>query len=178
MKVFAILKTAADQKRSMLYEHEVYGIVAAGASASDSRKVGNIILSNLLKMDRQDLYAVNPKGGCCIADGRSMPLYPSVQAIDAAVDLAVIIVPAVTDCADKGVRAMILVPGGFAEIHRNQDVEAHILRLARDKGFRVMGPNCLGIIYAGGADGKGFNTFFAPYEKFTLSFEKETMWPC
>lgn len=167
-------------KESIAPFFEPHGIAVVGVSASDPKKAGNIILSNLLKMDRQDLYAINPKGGRYTVHGKSMQLYPSVQAIDASVDLAVITVPAgaalpaVTDCADKGVRAVILIPGGFAEIDRNQDVEAQILRLARHKGFRVMGPNCLGIIYAGGQGGKGLNTFFAPEEKFPLSFEKET----
>jgi acyl-CoA synthetase (NDP forming) len=46
--------------------------------------------------------------------------------------------------------------------------------LARSKGFRVMGPNCLGIIYAGNQESQGINSFFVPEEKFSINFEKET----
>ena len=133
---------------------EPRGIAVVGVSASDPLKVGNIILRNLMGLQRTDVYAVNPKGGVLEDRDVQMTLHPSVEAIEAAVDLAVVAVPAdhalpvVEDCARKGVKAVILIPGGFSEVNRNRDVETRILKLARNQGFRVMGPNCLGIIYA------------------------------
>jgi 3-hydroxypropionyl-CoA synthetase (ADP-forming) len=159
---------------------EPQGIAVVGVSVSDPQKVGNIILSNLIKLQRGDVYAVNPKGGALEQDGRTITLARRVQDIPASVDLAVIAVPAdaalpaVQDCSDKGVKAVILIPGGFSEIDRNRDAEKRILGLAHEMGFRVMGPNCLGIIYAGSGLGKRINTFFTPEDKFSLNFEQKS----
>ncbi len=159
---------------------EPQGIAVVGVSATDPMKAGNVILKNLLVLERTDVYAVNPRGGELSQADIRIPLYPSVEAIDARVDLAVISVPAqhtlpvVEACVRKGVRAVILIPGGFSEIDQNSHVEADILNLARNKGFRAMGPNCLGIIYAGNGPGTRINTFLTPEDKFSLSFDKET----
>lgn len=159
---------------------EPNGIAVVGVSTSDTTKPGRIIFSNLARMGRDDLFAVNPKGGEYAQDGRAWPVYPSIDDIEESFDLAIIAVPAgaalsvVEACARKPVKAVIMIPGGFSEVDRNQDVEEKILALAREKGFRVMGPNCLGIIYAGNERSKGINSFFVPEEKFSINFEKET----
>ena len=72
-------------------------------------------------------------------------------------DLAVITVPAesalqvVEDCARKGVKAILLIPGGFSEVDKNREAERRILEVCRRAGIRLMGPNCLGVVYAGEA---------------------------
>lgn len=159
---------------------EPRGIAVVGVSLSDKTKPGHIIFHNLINMNRDDVYAVNPKGGEFEVGHRTLPVYKSVDAIEDRVDLAIITVPAdaaldvVQDCANKGVKAVILIPGGFSEVDRHRDVEEKILALARSKGFRVMGPNCLGIIYAGNEASQGINSFFVSEEKFSINFEKET----
>ncbi len=159
---------------------EPKGIAVVGVSTSDTTKPGRIIFSNLARMGRDDLFAVNPKGGEYVEDNHAWPVYPSIDDIDDHFDLAIIAVPAaaalsvVEACAAKAVKAIILIPGGFSEVDRHRDVEEKILALARDKGFRVMGPNCLGIIYAGSERSKGINSFFVSEEKFSIDFEKET----
>lgn len=156
------------------------GIAVVGVSGSDPKKVGNVILKNLLALERTDVYAVNPKGGILNQGDSRISLYPSVETIEAGLDLAVIAVPAghafpvVEACARKGVRAVILIPGGFSEVDRHREVETGILEVARSKGLRVMGPNCLGIIYAGSGAGTRINTFLTPEDKFSLNFDKET----
>ncbi|BBO67777.1 CoA-binding protein [Desulfosarcina alkanivorans] len=158
---------------------EPRGIAVVGVSTSDSGKMGNIIAANLLRLGRTDVHAVNPKGGTITLAGVTLPVVRSMAEIDGAVDLAIITVPAaatlpvVETCAEKGVRAVILIPGGFSEIKRNRDLEARILELSRQAGFRVIGPNCLGIVYAGHGGDPGINTFFIPEEKFSLNLEKE-----
>lgn len=159
---------------------EPQGIAVVGVSLSDKTKPGHIIFHNLIDMNREDVYAVNPKGGEFEVGHRTLPVYKSIDAIEERVDLAIITVPAaaaldvVQDCADKGVKAVILIPGGFSEVDRHRDVEEKILALARSRGFRVMGPNCLGIIYAGNEESQGINSFFVLEEKFSIKFEKET----
>ena len=159
---------------------EPRGIAVIGVSASDATKPGSIIFNNMIRLRRDDVFAVNPKGGRIVANEESYPLYASIEEIQSPVDLAVITVPAgavlpvVEACARKAVKAVILIPGGFSEIDRNQDMEEQILSLSRANGFRVMGPNCLGIIYAGAAEDRTINTFFVPEDKFAIRFEKET----
>ncbi len=158
---------------------EPRGIAVAGVSTSDGGKMGNIIAANLLRMNRSDVYCVNPKGGTAPVADRSMTVYRSIDEIDAPVELVIVTVPAqatlpvVESCAARPVKAVILIPGGFSEIQRNRDLEARILDLSREAGFRVIGPNCLGIIYAGQAGEPGINTFFVPEEKFSVNLEKE-----
>jgi 3-hydroxypropionyl-CoA synthetase (ADP-forming) len=159
---------------------EPRGVAVVGVSTGDATKPGSIIFSNMIRLQREDVYAVNPKGGRFESGGKSHPVYAAIGDIDKPVDLAIITVPAaaalsaVEACAQKGVKAVILIPGGFSEIDRHHDVEDKILAMARSMGFRVMGPNCLGIIYAGAAGGKGINSFFVSEDKFAINFEKET----
>ncbi len=158
---------------------EPVGVAVIGVSTSDNAKMGNIIAANLIRMKRSDVHLVNPKGGTVSMEGRSMPVYRSLADIEDPVELVIITVPAKTavsvveTCAGKKVKAVILISGGFSELKSHHHEEDRILELAGKGGFRVLGPNCLGIVYAGQNDNPGINTFFVPEEKFTLNLEKE-----
>jgi 3-hydroxypropionyl-CoA synthetase (ADP-forming) len=158
---------------------EPTGIAVVGISTSDSSKAGNIIVKNLIDLKREDVFCVNIKGGKTKISGRSVVLYKSVTDIPDPVDLAIVTVPAeatvtvVEDCARKGVRAVLLIPGGFSETRKNRDLEEKILSVARNNEIRIMGPNCLGVVYAGDEDHPGLNTFFIPEEKFKVNLEQE-----
>ena len=158
---------------------EPTGIAVVGLSTSDSSKAGNIIVKNLIDLKRIDVYCVNIKGGKTKISGRSMVLYKSVTDIPDPLDLAIVTVPAeatisvVEDCAKKGVKAILLIPGGFSETRKKRDLEEKILAVARKSGIRIMGPNCLGVVYAGDKDHPGLNTFFIPEEKFKVNLEQE-----
>lgn len=104
------------------------------------------------------VYAVNPQ-----APG----MYASVRDVPLPVDLAVIAVPAcyviqvIDDCAERGVRAIVIITAGFAEvggegIQRQRDLLAKV----RGYGMRMIGPNCLGVINAG--EGVRLNASFSP----------------
>ena len=158
---------------------EPRGIAVIGVSHTDSAKPGNIILENLTRLGRQDVYGVSIKGGCIAIGGHDVVLHPSLDDVDDHVDLAVIAVPAersidvVRDCARKGVRAIILISGGFSESRQNTALEREIKAIAQRNGIRVIGPNCLGIVYSGRPGQAGINTFFVPEEKFHLDLEKD-----
>jgi acyl-CoA synthetase (NDP forming) len=158
---------------------EPRGIAVVGISATDHDKAGNIIVKNLVEMGREDLYCVNIRGGRAAVAGRPFPLYPSVRDIPADVDLAIVTVPAeatlpvVEDCAAKGVRVVLLIPGGFSETSRNRELEERISQVAAGRGIRVVGPNCLGVVYTGDGPRRGLNTFFIPEEKFRINLNKE-----
>ncbi|MDX9801831.1 MAG: acetate--CoA ligase family protein [Spirochaetia bacterium] len=146
------------------------GIAVLGVSSSNPLKSGNIIVKNLLKAGREDVFCVNPRGGFIEAENRNLKMYGSINEITENIDFAVITVPAaavldsVKECADKKVKAVLLIPGGFSETTENRDIEDEILSIARKNNFRIMGPNCLGIYHS---EGK-INTFFIPENKFTV----------
>ena len=159
---------------------EPRGIAVVGVSNSDGSKSGNIILKNLLEMGRDDVYGVNFRGGFAAGGGDPpFPLKRSVLEIEAGVDLAVVTVPAdstipvVEECAKKGVKAVILISGGFSEVTKNRELEERILAIARAGSMRVMGPNCIGIVHAGEGTNPGLNTFFIPGEKFRVNLDRE-----
>jgi len=166
-------------KESLRGFFEPDGICVVGISRSDNSKVGNIIAENLLDLGREDVYCLNPKGGEVVIDDRKIPLYRDFDEIQQSIDLAIVTVPAeatlpvVKSCSDAGIPAVLLIPGGFSETEKNQEVEEQILTIAAESGMRIMGPNCLGVIYAGDKNRKGMNTFFIPEDKFKVSFEKE-----
>ncbi|MGQ9617066.1 MAG: acetate--CoA ligase family protein [Spirochaetota bacterium] len=155
------------------------GIAVVGVSTTDSSKAGNIIVKNLLDMGRDDIFPVNIKGGEALIDGGRYRLYRSIAEVPPPVELAIIAVPAestlpvIGDCVKKKVKAAIIIPGGFSETRKNREIEKKILEKARKNGIRIMGPNCLGIIYAGNRISRGINTFFIPGEKFRVNLEKE-----
>ena len=158
---------------------EPNGIAVIGISRTDNNKPGNIIIKNLVDVNRDDMYCVNPKGGSVTISGTEFPLYRTVAKIEENIDLAVITVPvnavveAVDSCIEKSVKAILLIPGGFSETTQDSRIEEKIGEKCREAGVRVMGPNCLGIVYAGDKHHPGINTFFIPEEKFKVNLEKE-----
>ncbi len=156
------------------------GIAVVGVSASEQDRPGNIITANLLKLNRQDVYCINPKGGNTVIHNQVVHLYTSLLNLPAPVELVVVTVPAsaakavVEEAVAISCRAILLIPGGFSETSRNRGPEEEILRLCRDKNIRIMGPNCLGVVFAGNeANDPGINTFFIPETKFHLDLSKE-----
>lgn len=122
-----------------------------GASASPN-KWGFRILANLVAGKFTGvLYPVNPKGGTLFG----LTVTPSLKDIPDPVDLAVITIPAgqvagaLEECAVKGIRSVVIISSGFSETgSEGRALEAHIARLARDKGLHFIGPNTMGIFSA------------------------------
>jgi len=95
------------------------------------------------------LYAVNRAG--LPIDGT--PAYRSVRDLPGPIDLLVVAVPAdqvlpvMTDAAGIGVRGAVILSSGFGEGGPDGRRRQHeLVRLARDHGIRVVGPNCLGVV--------------------------------
>lgn len=123
--------------------------VAVIGASTDSSKVGNAVLANLLAGGfTGPVYPVN-------ADHKSVRgvrAYPSVHDIPDSVDLAIAAVPAdaiddvLDDCLDKGVKALVVVSGGFGETgEAGQESERRLVHAARAHGMRLVGPNALGV---------------------------------
>jgi acyl-CoA synthetase (NDP forming) len=151
---------------------EPNGIAVVGVSATDKAKMGNIIATILHNLGRSDLHMVNPKGGTVTIQDTEYPLHTSLTEIETPVDLVIVNVPAagapavIEDAKAKHVRAAILIPGGFSELHGDTTLEDKILDLVRGTDMRLIGPNCMGVFYAGDDTQPGVNTWFIP--KFKL----------
>ncbi|GAB2862396.1 bifunctional acetate--CoA ligase family protein/GNAT family N-acetyltransferase [Nocardioides pacificus] len=82
-----------------------------------------------------------------------VPAYPDLGSLDAPVDLVVIAVPApevlavIQQAADAGVRAAVVLSGGFSEMGAEGRAMQHqMLAVARRHSLRLIGPNCLGVM--------------------------------
>lgn len=113
-------------------------------------KTGKLFLLALQDMGFPGpIYPVNPKAEAI--DG--LACYPSISAIEAPVDLAIVLVAqqlapqAVAECAEKGVKAVVLFTAGYKETgtEEGRRIEAEMVETARDAGMRIFGPNCMGI---------------------------------
>jgi acetyltransferase len=135
-------------------------IAVIGATETQN-SVGRTIMENLQKGGfAGTIYPVNPKRDSVLG----LKAYPSIKAVPAKPDLAVIITPPPTvpgiihDCVEKGVNGAIIISAGFKEIGApGVELERQILAEAQRGNMRIVGPNCLGVMVP---DGK-FNATFA-----------------
>ncbi len=128
--------------------------------------IGGELLQNIVAAGFDGaVYAVNEHGGQI----GSLTAYRSVSELPEPVDLAVVIVPAdrvmavVRDCAALGVRAVVVISAGFAEIGGDgRRRQAELLNTCREAGIRLVGPNCLGVLNTSAA--VRLNATFAPHQ--------------
>jgi len=160
----------AEQVRSFF---EPSSIAVVGASRHVN-KAGHVIFKNLADNKRRgllkaELYAVNPKARSILG----YDCYPSLRKIPGPVELVVIVVPAkfvpdvMRDAAKKDARAAIIISSGFGEVG-NHELEEEVVRISRDAGIRILGPNCLGVFdpYT------GVDTLFLPETKVLKTGEE------
>jgi len=128
---------------------EADAVAVVGAS-DDVTKIGGRPVQLLRKYGYAGaIYPVNPKGGTI----QGLPGYASVLDTPTAPALAILAVPApaalqaVRDCAERGVRGVIVLSAGFAEAGpEGAALQAGMVRVAREHGMRLLGPNCLGAV--------------------------------
>ncbi len=124
-------------------------IAVIGASSTKG-KLGNDVMRNLIDSGYEGrIYPINPKGGEILGQ----KTFRSVKDIASDIDVAVIVIPAkfvlpaVKECGEKGVKALVIITAGFKEIgHEGQESEKKLVELAEKYGMVIQGPNCLGII--------------------------------
>ena len=136
-------------------------IAIVGASAKT--KAGNMFLKALLDFGfKGKIYPVNPDEDYILG----LKAYPNLVSIPEPVDYVIVSIPkhlvldSMDDCAAKGVKVAHIFAAGFAETGKEEDrqLEMEVARKASEGGFRVIGPNCMGVYNAvnhGGAYGIG-----------------------
>ena len=126
-------------------------IAVVGASANPNTP-GYDYVSSLQKFGFPgDLYPVNPRAEEILG----LPAFPSLRDVPGQVDYVISCIPAtavlelVDDCAAKGARALQLFTARFSETGRKEDaeLERRLSQRAREAGVRIIGPNCMGLLY-------------------------------
>ena len=137
---------AAAAVRALLHPSTVAVIGASRRRGT----IGGELFHNLLSGGfNGPVYPVNPNADVV----QSVAAYRSVRDIPGPVDLAVIVVPpesavdTARECADKGVKTVVVISPGFAEIGGvGLDRQRALLAVCRQAGIRLVGPNCMGVI--------------------------------
>jgi len=122
-------------------------IALIGASR-DLEKIPGRLLSMLRKNQYPGkLYPINPNYG----DIDGLKCYPTIAAVGAPIDLAVVIIPAravlgaLEQCAAVGVKNAVIISSGFAEEGGDSAaMQDAIVALAKKTGMRISGPNAEG----------------------------------
>ena len=123
-------------------------VAVIGASA-DETKLGGMLVKNMLDagFDTSKLFPINPKGG----EIMGLKAYANIKDVPEHVDVAVIsvkrdfVIQAVKDCADAGTKFVSILTAGFKEDSpEGAALEKELAAVGKERGVRIMGPNCFG----------------------------------
>ncbi|MEH0449969.1 GNAT family N-acetyltransferase [Streptomyces sp. B21-102] len=136
-------------RRSLKPLLEPRSVAVIGANR-DPLTIGHEIVANLLRGGfAGSVFPVNPRAER-IAGARA---YASVRDLPEPPDLALVALRAeavpgvVRECAEVGVKAVVVVSTGFGETGvEGRAGELELARFARACGMRLVGPNCMGVV--------------------------------
>ena len=124
--------------------------VAVIGASRNATKMGARILASLQSAGfAGPIYPVHPRA----AELGGLPAFPSARHLPTTADLAIIAVPpgavpaAVDDCAAAGVRGLVVITAGYAEVGpEGRALQKRLLEKVRGYGMRMVGPNCMGVL--------------------------------
>jgi len=124
--------------------------VAVIGASNNPDSIGGKLFNNLLRESLTGpLYPVNPTSKVV----HSVRAYQSILEVPDVVDLAYIVVPSrfvldvARQCAEKGVRGLVVISAGFSEVGpQGAELEKELLDIVRSSGMRMVGPNCMGLL--------------------------------
>jgi len=143
-------------------------VAVLGASAEPARIGGRPIDLMRKQGFAGTIYPVNPRweevqGLRCYPSVADLPAVPDVAIVAVAAEIAV---DAVADLAARGVKNVVMLSAGFAEVDdAGAAAQDRMVGIARAAGMRLLGPNCLGL----------FNARLAFYATFSAAFDSG--WP-
>lgn len=124
-------------------------VAVIGASREPSSIGYRILEALVVNRFHGPVYPINPKASVV----GSMRAYSSVRDLPQPVDLAIIAVPrdavspVVDECAERGVKALVVITAGFAEADETGRVlQKQLVEKVRGDGMRMVGPNCMGLL--------------------------------
>ena len=125
--------------------------VAVIGASENSGKLGFHVMKSLTKGGfAGKIIPVNPG----TAEIMGIKVSTSISDYDGQADLAIVVLPAklipgvFRECADKGVKGIVLITAGFKEIDdpAGADLHEEIAAIANKAGIPVIGPNTFGMI--------------------------------
>jgi acyl-CoA synthetase (NDP forming) len=138
------LKNTSDINWQYIFDPQTVAVIGA---SNNPGSWGHGIMKHLLRPARRQIYPVNPNAD----EVMGVKAYASVVDIPKTVELAVIVVAAprvpkvIRECVQKGIKAAVVVSGGFAESGgEGVKLEADLVKVAREGGMRFIGPNTMG----------------------------------
>ena len=142
--------------------------VAVFGSLKDNGGPGYGSIKNMLELGfTGKIYPVNPSGGEVLG----LTAYSSLDKVTGPVDLAMVIIPpaavpgVVEQCAQKGIKAVIIGTEGFAEASEEGAVlQRQVVDIAHRRGLRIIGPNTIGVVNT--ANGLATVPYRVGYKKF------------
>jgi len=148
-------------------------VAVVGVSSDPFKPYGQMLLVPILQsgFDKERIYPINPKGG----ETLGLKVYPSVKDVPGPLDYVITTINArltaqlMEDCVAKGVKAVSLFTAGFSETgtEEGRQLEAELVKIARQGGVRIIGPNCMGIYCPSGRLSFAFDF---PHEKGQVGF--------
>ena len=167
-------------RRSRPEEHEAMpaleeifsprGVAVVGASPGNL-SFAELVVYALKEAKFPAVFPVNPK----YKEVLGLPCYASLREIPGALDHVVVSIPAesvlklLDDCASKGVKSVHFFTAGFGETGevQGEELERAMLVKAKAGGFRIIGPNCVGLYVP---KNRLVNSFNSPLEPGPIAF--------
>ncbi|MBW2311324.1 MAG: CoA-binding protein [Deltaproteobacteria bacterium] len=111
---------------------------------------GSVVITSLFNAGyKGKIYPIHPTH----KEVHGLRVYPTVSDIQGGIDLAILMINAqhvpqvLRECAEKDVKAVIVVADGFAERdQRGVLLQREIVDIAHRSGMRIIGPNTAGIV--------------------------------
>ena len=124
-------------------------VAVIGASTRPG-SLGRNLFDKMLAADfNGPIYPVHPAAKYV----HSVKAYPTILEVPGAVDLAVIVVPrdqvlpTVEQCAQKGVKGLVVITAGFKETGADGAArEQALAEIIKARNMRMVGPNCMGVM--------------------------------
>ncbi len=148
---------------SILFEPRSVAVIGASGTVT---RIGGRVLDYLIRGGFSgQIVPVNPNR----TEVQGLPAVATVKDLPDGIDVAIIALPssavaeAVSACAARGLKGVIVFSSGFAESgEAGRAEEAELTRIARQTGMRILGPNCLG----------AFNSFSGFFGSFTNTLDR------
>jgi acetyltransferase len=141
------------------------GSVAIVGASTREGSVGHILVQNLQEAGFSGpIYPINPRAPEILG----VKAYPSLTAVGAVVDLAVVCIPIkgvpniIKECGQIGTKSVIIISAGGKEAgEEGLAIDAAIAEEAQKAGVRYFGPNCMGLLCPGSKVNASFAAFSA-----------------
>ena len=124
------------------------GSIAVIGASDDPTRIGGRPVRYCKEHFGGPVYPVNPNR----PEVQGLKSYKSARDLPEAVDCAILAVPAavtlqaVEDCVARGVKGLVILSSGFAEMGAEGEALQNKMRdIALKGGTRILGPNCLGL---------------------------------